>query len=120
MEHIMNDIQGPITIPTGDKRRVQFVECPDDINGMIDAAKYADLVLLLVDASYGFEAETFEFFNLLRVHGLPKVMGVLTHLDQLEGEMELMETIERLQYHFWTEICEGATISYLSGPDDYE
>jgi hypothetical protein len=31
------------------------VECPNDINGMIDAAKYADLALLLIDGSYGFE-----------------------------------------------------------------
>ncbi|KAI3854944.1 hypothetical protein MKX03_009102 [Papaver bracteatum] len=104
MEHIMNDIQGPITIPT-------VCRVPDDINGMIDAAKYADLVLLLVDASYGFEAETFEFFNLLRVHGLPKVMGVLTHLDQLEGEngnhraykmlevQKLAQAISMLRFH---------------------
>ena len=34
---------------------------------MIDAAKYADLVLLLVDASFGFEMETFEFLNILQV-----------------------------------------------------
>ena len=39
----------------GKKRRLQFVECPNDINGMIDAAKYADLALLLIDGSYGFE-----------------------------------------------------------------
>ena len=38
-----------------------------DLNGMIDAAKYADLVLLLVDASFGFEMETFEFLNILQV-----------------------------------------------------
>lgn len=31
------------------------MECPNDINGMIDAAKFADLALLLVDGSYGFE-----------------------------------------------------------------
>ncbi len=31
------------------------MECPNDINGMIDAAKYADLALLLIDGSYGFE-----------------------------------------------------------------
>ena len=31
------------------------MECPNDINGMIDAAKFADLVLLLIDGSYGFE-----------------------------------------------------------------
>lgn len=39
----------------GKQKRVQFVECPNDINGMIDAAKVADLALLLVDGSYGFE-----------------------------------------------------------------
>ena len=39
----------------GKIRRVQFLECPNDINGMIDAAKIADLALLLIDGSYGFE-----------------------------------------------------------------
>lgn len=42
-------------IVLGKQRRLQFVECPNDINGMIDAAKFADLALLLVDGSYGFE-----------------------------------------------------------------
>lgn len=44
-----------VWILLGKKRRVQFVECPNDINGMIDAAKFADLALLLIDGSYGFE-----------------------------------------------------------------
>ncbi|KAI3902999.1 hypothetical protein MKW92_042183 [Papaver armeniacum] len=72
----LNDIQGPITVIAGKKRRLQFVECPNDVCGMIDASKYADLVLLLIDASYGFEMETFEFHTLLQVHDTPKVMGV--------------------------------------------
>ena len=41
---------------------------------MLDASKYADLVLLLIDGSFGFEMETFEFLNLLQVlllSGLP-------------------------------------------------
>lgn len=38
-----------------------------DLNGMIDAAKYADLVLLLIDGAFGFEMETFEFLNILQV-----------------------------------------------------
>ena len=33
----------------------------------IDAAKYADLVLLVVDGSFGFEMETFEMLNMLQV-----------------------------------------------------
>lgn len=44
-----------ITGGIGKQRRLQFVECPNDINSMIDAAKIADLALLLIDGSYGFE-----------------------------------------------------------------
>ena len=34
---------------------------------MIDAAKFADLVLLVIDGNFGFEMETFEFLNILQV-----------------------------------------------------
>ena len=60
--------KGPITIVSGKKRRITFFECPNDVNAMIDLAKIADLVLLVVDASFGFEMETFEFLNILQVH----------------------------------------------------
>ena len=49
------------------KRRVTFIECNNDINSMIDVAKVADLVLLLTDASFGFEMEIFEFLNICQV-----------------------------------------------------
>jgi ribosome biogenesis protein BMS1 len=45
------------------------VQCPSDINSMCDLAKTADLVLLMIDASFGFEMEVFEFLNILKVHG---------------------------------------------------
>ena len=45
---------------------------------MVDLAKIADLVLLMVDASYGFEMETFEFLNILQVHGFPKACARYT------------------------------------------
>jgi len=47
----------------GKQRRLQFVECANDINAMIDAAKFADLVLLLTDGSYGFEMVCFCCYN---------------------------------------------------------
>lgn len=34
---------------------------------MIDGAKYADLVLLMIDGGFGFEMETFEFLNVCQV-----------------------------------------------------
>ena len=51
------------------------------MQAMVDMAKIVDLALLLIDASIGFEMETFEFLCLLHNHGMPNVMGVLTHLD---------------------------------------
>lgn len=39
----------------GKKRRLTFIECNNDINSMIDVAKVVDLVLLMIDASFGFE-----------------------------------------------------------------
>lgn len=39
----------------GKKRRLTFIECNNDLNSMIDIGKVADLVLLMVDGSYGFE-----------------------------------------------------------------
>ncbi|KAK6010217.1 hypothetical protein OSTOST_24769, partial [Ostertagia ostertagi] len=79
------ELKGPVTIVTGKKRRVQFIEVKNDINHMIDIAKIADLVLLMVDASYGFEMETFEFLNICQVHGMPRVLGIINHLDCLKG-----------------------------------
>lgn len=114
-KHNIPDVRGPITIVSGKQRRLQFVECPNDINGMIDAAKYADLALLLIDGSYGFEMETFEFLNILQVHGFPKVMGVLTHLDKFKDVKKLKKTKQRLKHRFWTEIYDGAKLFYLSG-----
>ncbi|XP_076953784.1 uncharacterized protein LOC143627967 [Bidens hawaiensis] len=114
-KHNIPDVKGPITIVSGKQRRLQFVECPNDIYGMIDAAKYADLALLLIDGSYGFEMETFEFLNIMQVHGFPKVMGVLTHLDKFKDVKKLKKTKQRLKHRFWTEIYDGAKLFYLSG-----
>ncbi|KAL6902026.1 hypothetical protein ACP4OV_004902 [Aristida adscensionis] len=111
----LSEVRGPITVVSGKSRRVQFLECPNDINGMIDAAKIADLALLLIDGSYGFEMDTFEFLNIMQVHGFPKVMGVLTHLDKFKDVKKLRKTKQRLKHRFWAEIKEGAKLFYLSG-----
>uniref|UniRef100_A0A2R9BS45 Bms1-type G domain-containing protein n=1 Tax=Pan paniscus TaxID=9597 RepID=A0A2R9BS45_PANPA len=69
---------------TGKKLRLTIIECGCDIN-MIYLAEVADLVILmLIDTSFGFEMETFEFLNIGQVRGFPKIMGVLTHLDSFK------------------------------------
>ncbi|KAI8066686.1 hypothetical protein BC940DRAFT_333994 [Gongronella butleri] len=114
-KHNLNEIKGPITVVSGKKRRLTFIECANDMNSMIDVAKVADLVLLMIDGSFGFEMETFEFLNILQSHGFPKVMGVLTHLDKIKSIKTLRSTKKRLKHRFWTEIYQGAKLFYLSG-----
>ncbi|KPJ11517.1 Ribosome biogenesis protein BMS1-like [Papilio machaon] len=106
---------GPITIVTSKKRRLTLIECNNDVNSMIDIAKCADLVLLLCDASFGFEMEIFEFLNICQVHGMPKIMGVLTHLDMIKNAKTLKTTKKTLKHRFWTEVYPGAKLFYLSG-----
>ncbi|KAH7103390.1 DUF663-domain-containing protein [Auriculariales sp. MPI-PUGE-AT-0066] len=83
-KHTLTEVKGPVTVVSGKKRRLTFIECNNDLNSMIDIAKIADLVLLMIDGSFGFEMETFEFLNILQSHGFPKVIGVLTHLDLIK------------------------------------
>ena len=123
-------------LPAGKRCRLTLLECGNDINTMIDVAKLADLVcslaqlslsanqlphplqvLLLVDASFGFEMETFEFLNILQVHGFPKVMGVLTHLDVFTSAKTLRKTKKRLKQRFWTEIYQVGLVHEHRSPD---
>lgn len=111
----LTDIKGPVTIVIGKKRRITLIECNNDINCMIDLAKVADLVLLLCDASFGFEMEIFEFLNICQVHGMPRIMGVLTHLDMIKNTKALKNTKKTLKHRFWAEVYNGAKLFYLSG-----
>ncbi|KAH9849525.1 hypothetical protein C2E23DRAFT_363419 [Lenzites betulinus] len=111
----LNHIQGPVTVVSGKKKRITFIECNNDLNSMIDVGKIADLVLLMIDGSYGFEMETFEFLNILQSHGFPKVIGILTHLDLIKKAATLKDTKKALKKRFWTEIYQGAKLFYLSG-----
>lgn len=72
-------------------------------------------MLLLIDASYGFEMETFEFLHICQVHGMPRIMGVLTHLDVFKNAKTLKKTKKILKHRFWTEVYDGAKLFYLSG-----
>ncbi|ELR25452.1 Ribosome biogenesis protein [Acanthamoeba castellanii str. Neff] len=111
----LTKINGPITVVSGKKRRLTFFECPNDMNAMLDIAKVADLVLLVVDAHFGFEMETFEFLNVLQVHGFPRIMGVLTHMDEFKSAKTLKNTKKQMKHRFWTEIYQGAKLFYLTG-----
>ena len=111
----LTDVRGPITLRANRKLRLCFYECPTEMSAMIDLAKIADLALLVVDASVGFELETFEFVSLLQNHGMPCVMGVLTHLDQFKENKALRKIKKQMKNKFTQEVYTGAKLFNLSG-----
>ncbi|EER32353.1 ribosome biogenesis protein BMS1 [Candida tropicalis MYA-3404] len=111
----LSEINGPVTVVSGKRRRLTFIEVNNDLNSMIDIAKVADLVLLLIDGNYGLEMETMEFLNIAQHHGMPRVLGVATHLDLFKSQSTLRTSKKRLKHRFWTEVYQGAKLFYLSG-----
>lgn len=114
-KHTINELNGPITVVSGKKRRVTFFECGTDLNSMIDISKVADLVLLMIDGNFGFEMETMEFLQIASVHGFPRILGVVTHLDLFKTIGQARAAKKALKNRFWTEVYKGAKLFYLSG-----
>lgn len=110
----LTSVRGPITVIAGRSRRITFMECPNTLSSMCDVAKVADLVLLMVDGSFGFEMETFEFLNISQVHGFPKMYGVVSHLDNLKSGKSLKKRKKFLRHRFWHEVAAGAKLICLS------
>lgn len=111
----LSKVSGPITVVSGKNRRITLLECPNDLGAMIDVAKIADLVVLLIDASFGFEMETFEFLSISASHGMPKLIGVMTHLDTFTSSETLKKTKHSLKHRWWSEIHAGVKLFSLSG-----
>lgn len=106
----LQSVRGPITVIAGKSRRVTFFECPNDLKAMCDLAKVADYVFLLIDGSYSFEMETFEFLSIAQIHGMPKMCGVVTHLDLLKTGKVLKKRRKFLRHRFWHEVAAGAKV----------
>ncbi|TVY32803.1 Ribosome biogenesis protein [Lachnellula subtilissima] len=107
---------GPITVVTSKRQRLTFVECPNELEAMVDMSKVADIVLLMIDGNFGFEMETMEFLNILASSGMPgNVFGILTHLDLFRKPQTLKDAKKRLKMRFWSELYQGAHLFYLSG-----
>jgi|ERR1700722_15106779 ribosome biogenesis protein BMS1 len=51
----LREVKGAVTVVSGKNRRLTFIECNNDLSSMIDIGKVADLVLLMIDGSFGFE-----------------------------------------------------------------
>ena len=61
------------------------------------------------------EQETFEMLNVLQVHGFPKVMGILTHMDLFDKAKHIKRAKKTLKKRFEEESFAGAKLFHLSG-----
>lgn len=114
--HNINDIIGPITIITGKSQRITLIECSgSSISSMIDLAKICDMCLLTIDASFGFEMEVFEFLNIIKTHGMIKIIGVLTFLDLFQNQRNLNIIKKKYKHRFEVEIVKNTKLFYLNG-----
>ncbi|KAL7632419.1 UNVERIFIED_CONTAM: hypothetical protein RMT77_017273 [Armadillidium vulgare] len=111
----VSKIEGPITVVVGKKQRLTFLEVKNDINSMVDVAKIADVVLLMIDITIGFEMEVFEFLEICRAYGTPKIMGILNHLDIMKNNKGLNKKKKELTHRFQVELYPGAKLFYLRG-----
>ncbi|UKJ89220.1 hypothetical protein MACJ_002468 [Theileria orientalis] len=111
----ISSINGPITMVSSKSRRVTLIECGNSMIDMIDCCKIADIALVMIDGSYGYEMETFEFVNMMQVHGFPRIIGILTHLDAFKDNKNLRRTKKVLKKRFWSEIYDGAKMFYFTG-----
>ena len=59
--------------------------------------------------------ETIEMLNILQVHGFPKVMGVLTHMDLFDKAKQIKKAKRALRKRFQEESFAGAKLFHLSG-----
>lgn len=105
-------ITGPVTAVVGKKYRMTFIECDCNINSMIDIAKVADLILLTVNVKNSLEMYHFEFINMLQVHGMPRVIPVLNHLDEFKQSSSSCAIRKRIKQRLWTDL--SAKIFLLS------
>lgn len=46
---------------------------------------------------------------------MPRILGVLTHLDLLKQAKTVKKVKKNLKHRFWTEVYSGAKLFYLSG-----
>ncbi|VDK38792.1 unnamed protein product [Taenia asiatica] len=109
---LVPSITGPITVVAGKKLRLTLIECDCNINSMIDIAKIADLILLVVNVSRGLEMYHFEFISMLQVHGMSRVIPVLNHLDQFKESSSSRALRKKIKQRLWTDL--SAKIFLLS------
>lgn len=100
--------QGPVTVSVATDRRLTLFDVPNELTAVLDIARVADLVVIVIDASEGFQTEHFEYLNILQTIGFPKVFTVLTKVDLIQKKF--FKTRKQIRERVEKEIAAGCKI----------
>ncbi|OIR57710.1 MAG: ribosome biogenesis protein Bms1 [Amphiamblys sp. WSBS2006] len=114
----IKELVGPVTVFTDKNKRTTFFECPKDLPSMIDAAKVVDMAIFMVDGAYGVEVETLELGSILKAHGMPKIVGVVTKLETIEKQDRRTEAKRAIKEKFKRTVSEQCRLFWLKGLED--
>ena len=112
-----------------EKRHYAHIDCPghaDYIKNMITGAAQMDGAILVIAATDGPMAQTKEHLLLARQVGVPKIVVFLNKVDQLDGDMEMLELVEsdvqdllqKYGYQAETPIIKGSAFKALNEDSD--
>ena len=112
-----------------EKRHYAHIDCPghaDYIKNMITGAAQMDGAILVLAATDGPMAQTKEHLLLARQVGVPKIVVFLNKVDQLDGDMEMLELVEsdvqdllqKYGYQAETPIIKGSAFKALNEDSD--
>nr|UXY87051.1 BMS1-like protein [Cryptomonas sp.] len=108
-------LNGPVLVYGKEKIPYLFVESLPDKLSNINLAKASDIIILVIDCFFGLEMETFEFLSLALVHGCPRILCILTHLDLFGNWKNLKKAKKRIKNRLKKELNLQAKILYFSG-----
>lgn len=91
------------------------MEADNEIGELTDQCKVPDVVLMLVDASLGFEMQTFEALTVMQNHAFPRCIGVVSHLDYFQKQAQMKKVKKQLKKRFAVEVTEETRLFFVSG-----
>jgi len=106
---------GPLIIFAKDNFSYIFIESLQDNISLSNLSKGSDIALSVVDAFFGLEIETFEFFSFAYSHGTPRVINILTHVDFFSNWKNLKKSKQKIKNRLKKELGFNTKIFFLSG-----
>eukprot|EP00923_Selenidium_pygospionis_P056451 GHVN01098508.1.p1 GENE.GHVN01098508.1~~GHVN01098508.1.p1 ORF type:complete len:807 (+),score=92.26 GHVN01098508.1:1712-4132(+) len=111
---LKGDVCGPVTVFSEKNRRTTFFEVEPTLSAMLDAAKVCDVAVVVIDGQSGLLMEALELATILKAHGLPHMVGVITKLDLLSSAQKRRDAKRVCKEMFRKRVCESKMF-YLTG-----